>query len=194
MIKTLTILSFIILYKVLLSTGNLFPDVGSNADRGGATDWTTPENIISDNATDATCASGASGSDYLIASDFDFALPAGSTINGVLVRVEASEHSPGTEPLLAQLQDETGTLFGSSKSTSNEGSVSGTGKAVYTYGSTSDVWGATITEAIVEDIDFGVRVWFTTTHDIRIDYIDMTIEYTEALTNKVFIISKSKKL
>jgi hypothetical protein len=166
------------------NTGDVFPGTGENVDRAGLTAWTSPEECVSDNATDATC--NATGSDYLVARNFNFAsVPNDATIVGVLVRVEASEHSAGTEPLLAQLQDETATLAGSSKSTSNEGSISGTAKAVYTYGSTSDVWSATLTPAIVKDADFGVRVWFTTAHDIRIDYITMALEYTLPATDVI---------
>ncbi len=157
------------------STGNVFPGTGESVDRSALTAWTNPGNIVSDNATDATC--NATGSDYLVARNFGFTIPAGATISGVLVRVEASEHSTGTEPLLAQLQDDAAALVGSSKSTSNEGSISGTTKSVYTYGSTSDVWGATLTSTIVNDPDFGVRLWFTTAHDIRIDYVTVAIEY-----------------
>jgi hypothetical protein len=152
------------------NTGNVFCGTGESVDRAGLTAWTAPTAITSDNATDATC--NATGSDYLVARNFDFsAIPASSTINGVLVRVEASEHSTGTEPLLAQLQD--------------EGSISGTAKAVYTYGSTSDVWSATLTQAIVTNANFGVRLWFTTAHDIRIDYVTMAVEYTAPDTGTV---------
>ena len=151
---------------------------GENNAGIGATAWTTPGNVTADDAADATCSAAAS-SQYLVARNFNFAsIPAGATIVGVLVRVEASEHTAGTEPLLAQLQNETGTLFGSSKSTSNEGSISGTAKAIYTYGSTSDVWSASLTRAIVQDADFGVRFWFTTAHDVRVDFVTMAIEYT----------------
>lgn len=159
------------------NTGNIFPGTGANDAGIGATGWTTPENIVSDNGSDATCAAAAS-SQYLVAKNFNFGpLPSNATIKGVLVRVEASEHSGGTEPLLAQLQDASGALFGSSKSASNEGNISGTTKAVYTYGSTSDLWGAALTPAIVNDADFGVRLWFTTAHDIRIDFVTMQIQY-----------------
>lgn len=182
----LTILA--LFFEVFLNTGNTFPTSGTNVLGIGAAAWLTPGEIVSDNTTDATC-SGV-GSNYLVASNFGFALPAGATISGVFVRVEASEHSGGTEPLLAQLQDASGALFGSSKSTSNEGSISGTAKAVYTYGSTSDVWGATLSEAIVEDVDFGVRFWFTTSHDVRIDYVTVALEYATALGHRVIIISK----
>lgn len=161
----------------MANTGDIFPDTGENTDRAGLTAWTNPGNVVSDNATDATC--NATGSDYLVARNFNFAsIPDGSVINGILVRVQASEHSGGTEPLLAQLQDDAAALVGASKSASNAGNISGTTKAVYTYGSTADTWSASPTAALVKDADFGVRFWFTTAHNIRIDFVTVQIEYT----------------
>ncbi len=161
----------------MASTGNVFPGTGESVLRG-ATGWTNPGNIVSDNATDATC--NGPGSDYLVARNFNFSvIPAGAVIQGVTVRVEASEHSAGTEVLNAQLQDDSATLVGSAKSNIT---VSGTGKAVYTTGGTADTWGASLTRAIVQDADFGVRLWFTTSHDVRIDFVTMAIEYTGPFT------------
>ncbi len=159
----------------MASTGNLFPGTGENIDRGGLTDWVSPGNIVSDNATDATVVGGASGSDYLVARNFNFsAVPANATITGITVRVEASEHSTSTESLSARLQDASATLVGSTKANT----ISGTGKAVYTYGGSADTWTASPTAAMIHDPDFGVRLWFTTAHDIRIDYVTMALEYT----------------
>lgn len=154
------------------STGNVFPGSGSSVTRS-ATAWTSPGSVTADDAGDATCNSGASGSDYLVASGFGFQIPGGSTILGVTVRVEASEHTSGTESLNAQLQNDSGTLVGSSQGQT----ISGTGKAVYTYGGVADTLGASLTAAIVNDPDFGVRLWFTTTHDVRIDFVTVSIEY-----------------
>lgn len=157
------------------STGNVFPGTGENNAGIGATAWTNPGNVVSDNATDATCAAGAS-SQYLIARNFGFTVPSIATINGITVRVEASEHSGGTESLNARLQDDSAALIGSSKANT----ISGTGKSVYTYGGTADVWGATLTPTILNDADFGVRLWFTTAHDVRVDFVTLAVEYTVA--------------
>lgn len=185
MIKLSILLLFIPFWT---STGNIYPGTGENIDRGGLTDWTNPTRITSDDGLSTT--NNGTGSNYLVARTFGFAIPTGAAINGVFVRVEAAESSGGTEPLLAQLQDETGALFGSSKSTSNEGNLNGTSLAFYTYGSTSDVWGATLTEAIVEDVDFGVRLWYATAHVVSIEEVTMAIEYTTVSGRRVFIISK----
>jgi hypothetical protein len=63
-------------------------------------------------------------------------------------------------------------------SVTKSATVSGTTKAVYTYGGTADLWSATLTPAIVKDADFGVRFSFDTAHDVRIDYCTIAIEYT----------------
>jgi hypothetical protein len=155
------------------STGNVFAGTGENNAGIGATAWTNPGNIVSDNATDATCNAAAS-SQYLVARNYSFSIPGDAKILGITVRIEASEHSTGTESLNAQLQNDSGTLFGSSKAAT----ISGTTKVVYTYGGTADVWGATLTPAIVNDPDFGVRFWFTTAHDVRADYVTLAVEYS----------------
>lgn len=113
--KLLTILFLI----PFLSTGDVFPGTGSNVDRSGLTAWVNPGNITSDDANDATC--NGAGSDYLVGSNFGFSIPATATIQGVTVKVEASEHSAGTESFSAQLQNATATLFGDVKSNTLNG-------------------------------------------------------------------------
>jgi hypothetical protein len=165
----------------MASTGNVFAGTGENNAGIGATAWTNPGNVTADDAADATCAAAGS-SQYLVSRNFNFAsIPAGALPTGITVRVEASEHSGGTEALFLQLQDSTGTLIGSSKSLT----LNGTGKAVYTYGSSSDAWGATLTLAMVQSSTFGVRAWFTTTHDVRIDFVTMAVEYLVAVTGTI---------
>lgn len=159
----------------MASTGNVLAGTGENNAGIGATAWTSPGNVTADDAADATCNAGAS-SQYLVARNFGFAIPVGASIAGVTVRAEASEHSAGTESLNGQLQNDAGALVGSSQAQT----ISGTAKSVYTYGGTADLWGATLTPAIVNDADFGVRFWFTTSHDVRVDFVTVAIEYTEA--------------
>jgi len=159
----------------MASTGNVFPGTGANDAGIGATAWTSPGNIASDNGTDATCNAGAS-SQYLVAKNFGFAVPTGSAIDLVTVRFEASEHSAGSETINLRLQGDTGALIGSTIATS----INGTTKVVYPVAASPAFWGATLTPAIVNDADFGVRLWFTTAHDVRIDYVTVAIDYTVA--------------
>ena len=76
----------------MASTGNVFPQTGENNAGIGATAWTNPGNVVSDNTTDATCNAAAS-SQYLVARNFGFTIPADATIGGITVRVEASSGS-----------------------------------------------------------------------------------------------------
>lgn len=176
--KKLSIILFVLL-PFWDNTGNTFPGTGTNDAGIGATAWVTPENIVSDNTTDATCNAGAS-SQYLVASNFGFTLPTSpiaAVVKGVTVRIEGSESSAGTEVVSAQLQDAGGALFGNVKTNT----FSGTGKTVYTYGAANDLWGLTnpwqLTPAITNDIDFGVRFWYTTAHNVAVDYVTIAIEY-----------------
>lgn len=175
----------------MASTGAVFAGTGENNAGIGATAWTAPGNVTADDTTDATCNAAAS-SQYLVARNFNFAsIPAGATPVGVTVIAEASEHSAGTESLNAQLQDAAGALMGASKANT----ISGTTKATYTYGGAADLWTTGgITLATVQDVDFGVRFWFTTAHDVRVDYVTMTIEYTPAgAAMPVFISSRARR-
>lgn len=155
------------------TTGNVFAGTGENNAGIGATAWANPDSIGADDGTDSTCTAGAS-SNYLVARNFDLSsIPNDAVILGITVRIEAGELSAGSESLNAQLQDSSATLTGSSKAQS----ISGTGKSIYTYGGASDVWGASLTVATVKDADFGVRFWFTTAHQIQVDFVTMAVEY-----------------
>lgn len=181
--------SFIIAFLFLLpidgpltSSGNTAPGTGANLDRAGVSDWTSPGNILSDDNATAACTGGASGSDYLVASNFNFSsIPDNAVILGITVRFAAAESSTGAETTTAQLQDAAAALFGSTKTNS----VNGTGETIYTYGASNDIWGlanntvpATISTGIIKDADFGVRFWYTTTHNMTVDYVTIAIEYS----------------
>lgn len=157
----------------MASTGDKFPTSGTNVDRSGATAWTNPGNITAD---DASVASVSAASDYLVATGFDFsAIPDAANIVGVTVKVEWQELTGGTDDAFAQLQDDTSTLVGSSKTVADPGASF----AVSTLGGTSDVWGATLTPAIVKSANFGVRFWDADANsNNEVDYITVAIEYT----------------
>lgn len=188
-IKLFTFISFgFYWFTVLTSTGNTFCGTGESLAIGGRTAWTSPGNIVSDNTTDATCNAG-SGSDYLVARNFGFALPSGVSIIGITVISEASEHSGGTESVNCVLQNASGTIIGTAKALT----YSGTGKSIYTYGGAADLWGTNVgdlTEAVVEDPDFGARLYFNTSHDVRIDYVQIAVEYQTPLGHRVIVVSK----
>lgn len=157
------------------STGNLFPASGTTQDRAGATAWTNPGNIVSDNTTDATA---AVPTDYLIASNFSCNIPATATVLGVTVRVEASETGTGASDYIPQLISDaaTPTLIGSAKTAV---AVNGTTPTVTSNGGVTDLWSATLTPTVVNATGFGAAIWSTdTTNTLSIDYITVAVEYT----------------
>lgn len=158
-------------------TGNIFPGTGASVDRAGSTAWTNPGNVVSDNATDTT---SAVPTDYLVCSNFDFSsVPDDAIIAGITVRVEASETGTGSSNYIPRLiSDTTPTLIGSAKGAVT---VSGTTKVISTNGGITDLWGATLTPAIVKNSGFGVAIWSTdTTNTLAIDYVTIAVEYHKA--------------
>ena len=165
----------------MATTGVKLPSSGTSVARSTATAWTNPGNITANDGTVASITGGATGSAYLVGSNFGFAIPTNSVINGVRVIWDVAESSAGTEVCTVQLQNETGALFGVTRSFT----ANGTALTLYTVGSLTDLWGATLTPAIVNDVDFGVRMWFTTSHNITVDYVSVEIDYTPPNTGSL---------
>lgn len=168
------------------STGDVIAGTGTSQDRSGATAWTNPSYITAD---DTNYATATVPTDYLIASNFNFsAIPDGSTINGITVKVNASESGTGSSNYVPQLINgaATPTLIGSAKGAVT---VNGTTKVTSSNGGSADVWGATLTAAIVKSSDFGVAIWSTdTVNTLSIDWISIDVNYTPPDTdNEIYI-------
>src|SRR5512133_2448410 len=165
----------------MASQGPNLPSSGTSVDRAGATAWTTPGNITAD---DTNYASAAVPTDYLIATGFGFSIPAGATINGVSVQVEAYETGSGSSNFVPQLcSDGTPTLIGTAKTATTVNAGSSATPNVYDLGGVADLWGATLTPTIVNGTGFGVVLWSTdTTNTLFVNVVRITIEYTPAST------------
>jgi hypothetical protein len=157
------------------TTGNVFPTAGASVDRAGATAWTGPGNVTSDNGTGATT---TVPTDYLITSGYSFtAISNTAVILGVTVRFEVTETGSGSSNLIPQLSSNTTpTLIGAAKS-----AVAVTlGPTVYTSGANNDLWSATLTPEIVKNAGFGVTFWSTDTiNALDVDYVTIAIEWAE---------------
>jgi hypothetical protein len=166
----------------MASTGNTFPTAAANVDRAGNAAWSTPTNVLSDNGTDTTV---AVPSDYLVTSAYGFTVPALATINGVTVRVEATETGTGNSNYTPQLHsDTTPTLIGSAKSPVT---VTGTTPTISSNGGSTDLWSATLTPQIVRAAGFGVSIWSTDTgNTLAIDFVTIAVDYsTVPLTREI---------
>lgn len=164
------------------TTGAIIAGTGTSVTRGAGTAWTNPGNITANDGTVASCNSGSSGAAYLRASNFNFNLPANSLIQGFTVVVEMAESSAGTETIRVQLVGAAGTAIGTEKTFV----ASGTTLTLYTTGSSTDLWGTTgLTATDINDTDFGVYVWYTTTHNTTVDYISIDVNYEPPRTGSL---------
>lgn len=157
------------------NTGNTFPTVGATVARASNTDWTSPGNVVSDNASDATA---AVPTDYLVCSGFGFTIPTAAKIVGAILRVEASESGGGDSSYISQLiSATTPTLIGTAKAAVT---VSGTTKVISSSGGSGDLWGALqLTPAIVNAAGFGVAIWSDDAgNTLAVDFVTLDIYYT----------------
>lgn len=156
------------------TTGDILAGTGTSVARGAGTAWTNPGNITANDGTTASCTGGSSGSAYLRASNFAFNIPANSLIQGFTVKVEMAESSTGAETVSVQIVGAAGTAIGTAKTFS----ANGTALTIYTTGTATDLWGTTgLTATDVNDTDFGVYVWYTTTHNTTVDQITIDVNY-----------------
>ena len=158
---------------VVSDTGFLAGGTYANIDRTALVDWVNPGNASASDNVYATNANLGSGTDYLVCSNLGVAIPTGSIIRGVVVEVEGKT-TLASDVITCQLQDAVGALVGDTKTVTLTSTES-----TQTAGAQDDNWNAALTEAIVEDIDFGVRIWSTTlsVETISIDRIRVKVFY-----------------
>jgi hypothetical protein len=123
---------------------------------------------------------------YLVATGFGFAIPASSTITGIQVSVKRAQ---GTEAGSATIQDNSVKIVQGGAITGLEHAVTGTNwpttNTAYTYGSSTDTWGATWTPATINAGNFGVAISAkavasgSSYQDALVDYVSITVYYTQ---------------
>lgn len=142
--------------------------------------WTNPSNIAANDDADATVALGAGAtSNYLIASNFGFAIPAGSKIDGVVQEHEGFySGAEGVQNEWAQLY-KAGVAHGTEKGPVLNGWTSS--RATYTNGASGDVWGGTWTPDDINNSGFGsgIRCKAPAGADTaNVDFMRLTVYYT----------------
>lgn len=156
----------------------------------GTKAWGTPNNIKLDDGTRCNSATQLSTTlvytYYLTATNFGFSVPAGATINGVTVVWQTSclrvDGVCVAKDYLCKLI-KGGAISGDNKAAGTDMTASNTD---YTYGSTSDLWGVSLTYTDVNASDFGVAISYqyagngTQNQGLRVDYMTLSVDYTEA--------------
>jgi hypothetical protein len=165
------------------SQGPNNPTLGVNV-AGGGVNWANPTNIYASDDARGTAALAASGySDYLRATGFGFTIPAGATINGIVVGIERSYTGTGTCEDLSVKIVKGGTETGTEKAS---GAWPTPDDFYDSFGiGTTDLWGTAWTVADINAADFGVSVSATETSgtdtvSARVDHMRITVYYTTA--------------
>ena len=149
--------------------------------------WVNPTNITADDGSYAAVSLEGTFSKKLIGRSLGFTIPATATINGIIVDVERQQdgiQAGDVQDSTVQLQDDTATLVGNNKAT-NTSFVASPSWEVKTYGNSTDTWGwAGVTPTKINHANFGVVLivneTFVQPQDGRIDYVKITVHYTEA--------------
>lgn len=168
----------------MASSGPRYPAAATSV-AGAGDDWSTPTNVGADDAatSDVTVSTGAGlVSEAIHATQYGFAIPAGATIDGVIVEIDASRSNA-----TGNARDHTIQLLVGGTPTGTNKASGAAWNTVLTYGSSSDTWSAGLTAAIVNATDFGVSVKVQRTTGkgstlCSADYIRVTVHYTESTT------------
>lgn len=170
----------------MASTGAKLPTSGTSVSASPWSDnaWTSPGNVTAIDSTYASVTAATFDTNdqthRLRCTGFDFsAIPDGSTINGISVTIHNADYANGSGSIdLAQLV-EGGTPLGNNKYSTPQALT--TTPTDYSLGGTSDLWGATLTAAIVKSATFGIDLGCLATannSDVFIDAVEITVEYT----------------
>lgn len=173
------------------TTGQVLPTAAVTAaeDPWLDNDWVSPANIYGAGEASVTAATFDAGDQTYVlkAYTFDFsAIPDGSTIDGVIVTVNARYATAAVSIDLCQLLDVSRAKVGTNKCSTPTALT--TSAADYTFGTSSDKWGNSLTAAWVKDADFGVAIGClagstgNSNNDVYIDYVKMEVYYTVGAT------------
>jgi cysteine-rich repeat protein len=141
----------------------------------GLAPWLLPDNakVSDDNVAQSTPA--GSPTQYLHASNFAFAIPAGATINGITVAIERRSLAGLISD--ARVRIVKGGVVGATEHAS--GGTWPTVDTVATYGGASDLWGETWAASDVNGAGFGVVLSATDNVDLAaVDHIAITVSYS----------------
>lgn len=155
---------------------------GPNA-ASAASGWTNSSNVYVQDSTYATnSVSAGSNSATLKAQGFGFVLATDSTINGFTVIIwKRAAASLVMKDNSIHLLDSSGVATGNNKASGSYWSSTNTAS---TYGSSSDVWGTTLTPTDVNSSNFGVQLVAhnddSSSWTASVDYVSVTVDYTAA--------------
>lgn len=172
------------------SQGPRFPATGATLANAGTSEnaeaWVSPGNIVSDNATDASITAATYDSpdisQLLIGSNFGFTIPLDAGIVGIVVELERNNAAGAASDNRVQLAKGTtfADLVGSNKADTALDWPAG--MTVASYGSSSDLWGATWKPEEINASSFAVFMSVqadAANTDVAVDFYRVTVHYVE---------------
>lgn len=166
---------------------NLAGTGGTSGGCNGSTTfcWASPGNITANDGLSARVDLGVSGSsNELQGTNFAFAIPAGSTINGITVEIKKQAITGVGNPTDVDVTIlKTGVATGTNLGHTGAGNGWLTAGAIDTYGGTASLWGTTWAPADINATNFGVQIscveWTGGgASSAGVDFIRITITYT----------------
>jgi hypothetical protein len=174
----------------MASVGPNYPGTTATLANAGTSEnaeaWVNPGNIVSDNATYASITAATYDtpdiSQLLVASNFGFAIDSAATINGITVEVD--RFRPAGTASDNRIQLAKGTTFASLVGANKAATATdwGASASVATYGGVADLWSTTWTPAEINASSFAVFLSVqadSANTDVSVDYIRVTIQYTD---------------
>jgi large repetitive protein len=169
----------------MASQGPNFPTAATgntNAIGGGSVAWVGPTNIEASGGGSAnnTGPGAAYVTDDLIGTGFGFSIPAGATINGILLEVNyaATQSISGANEHNVRLL-KAGSAAGSDKSTGTALPSTLTGFVIASYGGSADLWGTTWTPSDINNANFGAATNYSGFADTtEVDFFRITVFFT----------------
>lgn len=170
------------------STFTTVPIPGSDRTWANTSNAASSNNLYSDYGGFSSGA-GVRYTDYLVATNFGFSIPAGATNIGIIVEMERSDPNSRTSDYSIRIV-KGGVITGTDKS-SNAAYPST--DSYQSYGSSGDQWGTTWTAADINAADFGVAIASQRSsngaNNGRVDHIRITIVYDITLPLKLLSFS-----
>ena len=146
--------------------------------------WTSPGSVTANDGVFASVALGAgANSNELQGTNFGFAIPTGSTINGITVEIFKKAISGIGNPTDIDVTIlKAGVATGSNLGHLGAGNGWLTAGGIDTYGGSSTLWGTTWTPADINAANFGVQIscneWVGFPATAGVDFIRITVTYT----------------
>ena len=184
--RKLTMCLVIVLAMLLLPANIALADTTGQRSASTVTGWTNPQNsTASDNIYTTALLYTGQDPGALASTNFGFSIPSDATINGIEVKVERKQQSLGSN---GSFTDSMACLVinGSPNFNANRAVIWtawSTAEEIKTFGSATDLWGLTLTPALINNTGFGFYL-----RPIKaigkavasVDYISMTVYYTLA--------------